>query len=196
MRSNLAGWLHKVNRAHRIFDLLAPSRVTGPSRLSIPVSLSLALAGSFPFSFHHFVSHASASEFLDISSTLHLSIPPSMWVHYTLPLKLSPARSIPLQCLSPVSLIPGSSTLLPSFPPSLCLTSLLHLSCICVLPSLHPSFCLHSHPSVSNCLVLVSPSLTPSIFPSSQTLVNLAHGRVPLPVLNELMAKKPSTPPQ
>ncbi|KAG1813878.1 RNA dependent RNA polymerase-domain-containing protein [Suillus subaureus] len=36
------GSLHKVDSAHRIFDLLAPSRVTGPSRLSSQTLVNLA----------------------------------------------------------------------------------------------------------------------------------------------------------
>jgi RNA-dependent RNA polymerase len=36
------GPLHKVDSAHRIFDLLAPSRVTGPSRLSSQTLVNLA----------------------------------------------------------------------------------------------------------------------------------------------------------
>ncbi|KAG2141030.1 RNA dependent RNA polymerase-domain-containing protein [Suillus clintonianus] len=36
------GSLHEVDKAHRIFDLLAPSRVTGPSRLSSQTLVNLA----------------------------------------------------------------------------------------------------------------------------------------------------------
>ncbi|KAG1795975.1 RNA dependent RNA polymerase-domain-containing protein, partial [Suillus plorans] len=43
------GSLHKVGRAHRIFDLLSPSRVTGPSRLSSQTLVNLA-HGHVPFS--------------------------------------------------------------------------------------------------------------------------------------------------
>ncbi|KAG2133611.1 RNA dependent RNA polymerase-domain-containing protein [Suillus bovinus] len=41
--------LHNVDSAHRIFDLLAPSRVTGPSRLSSQTLVNLA-HGGIPFS--------------------------------------------------------------------------------------------------------------------------------------------------